>query len=160
MYTDINMRVSEDQDISAVVSTIVSTDSIDLNPDDGIGQNQPPDIGAGMKVRAAFNITEAVVGTSSFVQFQIITDSTADLATTPLVLGQTEPIPEADLFLGALIFVEMNVDVNDAQGMVQRFLGAQYVISAATTTLGLVTANFVIDIADGKRFYRSGFVVA
>lgn len=160
MYTDLNLRVSVDQDISAVVSTIVSTDSIDLNPDDGIGQNQPPDIGAGMKIRAAFQITEAVVGTVSTVQFQIITDSTADLATTPLVIGTSLAIPEANLTLGQLIYVEMNMDMNDAQGVVQRFLGAQYVIAVATTTLGTVTTNFVIDVADGKRFYRSGFVVA
>jgi hypothetical protein len=160
MYTDINLRVSEDQDISAVVSTIVSTDSIDLNPDGGIGQNQPPDIGSGMKIKAAFTITEAVVGTVSTVQFQIITDSTADLATTPLVIGTSLAIVEANLTLGQIIYVEMNQDFNDAQGTVQRFLGAQYVIAVATTTLGLVTTNFVIDVADGKRFYRSGFVVA
>ena len=88
MYTDVNMRVSVAQDISAVVSTIVSTDSIDLAPST-IGGNQAPDIGSGMKIRAAFTITEAVVGTVSTVQFQIITDSTADLATTPLVIGTT-----------------------------------------------------------------------
>jgi len=160
MFTDINMRVSVAQDISAIVSTIVSTDSIDLNPDAGIGNNQPPDIGSGMKIRAAFTITEAVVGTVSTVQFQIITDSTADLATTPLVLGTSLAIPEANLTLGTNIFVEMNYDVGDVQGVVQRFLGAQYVIAVATTTLGTVTTNFVIDPQDGQRFYRSGFTVA
>ncbi len=160
MYTDINLRVSEDQDISVAVSTVVSTDSIDLNPDAGIGQNQPPDIGSGMKIKAAFVITEAVVGTTSTVQFQIITDSTADLATTPIVIGTSRAIIEANLTLGQIIYVEMNQDFNDTQGHVQRFLGAQYVIAVNTTTLGTVTTNFVIDVADGKRFYRSGFVVA
>jgi len=159
MYTDVNMRVSVAQDISAVVSTIVSTDSIDLNPDTGIGLNQAPDIGSGMKIRAAFTITEAVVGTVSTVQFQIITDSTADLATTPLVVGTTLAIPEAQLTLGKQIFVEMNQDLLDSQGLVQRFLGCQYVIAVATTTLGTVTADFILDPADGQRFYRSGFVV-
>ena len=158
MYTDINMRVSVAQDISAVVSTIVSTDSIDLSPNT-VGGNQAPDIGSGMKIKASFTITEAVVGTVSTVQFQIITDSTADLATTPLVVGTSLAIPEAQLVLGRQIFVEMNQDVLDSQGIVQRFLGAQYVIAVATTTLGTVTADFVIDVQDGHRFYASGFTV-
>ena len=159
MYTDVNMRVSVAQDISAVVGTIVSTDSIDLNPDTGIGLNQAPDIGSGMKIRAAFTIVEVVAGTVSTIQFQIITDSTADLATTPLVIGTSLAIPEAQLVSGAQIFVEMNQDVLDRQGLVQRFLGCQYVIAVATTTTGTVTADVVIDPADGQRFYRSGFVV-
>ena len=158
MFTDINMRVSVAQDISAIVSTIVSTDSIDLAPST-VGGNQAPDIGSGMKIRAAFTITEAVVGTVSTIQFQIITDSTADLATTPLVVGTTLAIPEAQLTLGKQIFVEMNQDLLDSQGLVQRFLGCQYVIAVATTTLGTVTADFILDPADGQRFYRSGFVV-
>jgi hypothetical protein len=158
MYTDVNMQVSVAQDISAVVSTIVSTDSIDLAPQT-IGGNQPIDIGSGMKIRAAFTIVEVVAGTVSTIQFQIITDSTADLATTPLVIGTSLAIPEAQLVSGAQIFVEMNQDVLDRQGVVQRFLGCQYVIAVATTTTGTVTADFVIDVADGQRFYASGFAV-
>ncbi len=160
MYTDALLRVSVDQDISAVVSTIVSTDSIDLNPDGGIGQNQAPDIGSGMKIKGSFTITEAVVGTVSTVQFQIITATDAALTTSVVVVGTSIAIPEAQLTLGKNIFVEMNQDLLDSQGMVQRFLGAQYVIAVATTTLGLVTTNFVIDVQDGQRFYLSGFVVA
>lgn len=161
MFTDVNLQVSVDQDISQVVGTYVSTDSIDLNDNaTAPTSNQPRDIGAGMKIRAAFTITAAVVGTSSTVQFQIITDSTADLATAPVVLGTSIAIPEANLTLGAEVFVEMNTDVNDASAMVQRYLGAQYVIGVATTTAGTVTTNFVIDIQDGRRFYNSGFTVA
>lgn len=156
MITDQNLRVSVAQDISAIESTIVSTDSIDMAPASG---NEPIDIGSGMKLRACFTITEAVVGTVSTITFQIITDSTADLATTPLVIGTSIAIPEAQLTLGKNIFVEMNQDLLDSQGLVQRFLGCQYVIGVATTTLGTVTANFVVDPQDGQRFYPSGFVV-
>ena len=152
------MQVSLAQDISQIVGTYVSTDSVDLAPQ-AIGANQPIDIGSGMKIRAAFTIVAAVVGTVSTVQFQIITDSTADLATTPLVVGTTLAIPEAQLVAGRQIFVEMNQDLLDSQGVVQRFMGAQYVIAVATTTLGTVTADFVIDVADGQRFYASGFAV-
>ncbi len=158
MYTDINMQVSLAQDISQIVGTYVSTDSIDLSPNT-IGGNQAPDIGSGMKIRAAFSIVAAVVGTVSTVAFEIITDSTADLATTPLVVGTSLAIPEAQLVAGAQIFVEMNQDVLDRQGIVQRFLGARYVIGVATTTLGTVTADFVIDVQDGQRYYISGFTV-
>ncbi len=158
MYTDINMRVSVDQDISAVVSTIVSTDSIDLNPN-AIGANQAPDIGSGMKIKAAFTITEAVVGTVSTVEFQIITATDAALTTSVVVIGTTIAVPEAQLVLSAQLFAEMNQDVLDRQGMVQRFLGCQYVIAVATTTLGTVTTDFVIDVQDGHRFYASGFTV-
>ena len=77
MITDRNMRVSLAQDISQIVGTYVSTDSIDMASASG---NEPIDIGSGMKIRAAFTIVAAVVGTVSTVQFQIITDSTADLA--------------------------------------------------------------------------------
>lgn len=158
MYTDLNMQVSLAQDISAVVSTIVSTNSVDLAPST-IGGNQAPDIGSGMKIKAAFTITEAVVGTVSTVQFQIITATDALLTTSVVVLGTTIAVPEAQLTLGAQMFVEMGQDVLDVQGLVQRFLGCQYVIAVATTTLGTVTADFVIDVQDGHRFYASGFSV-
>ena len=105
MITDRNMQVSLAQDISQIVGTYVSTDSIDMASASG---NEPIDIGSGMKIRAAFTIVAAVVGTVSTVQFQIITDSTADLATTPLVVGTTLAIPEAQLVAGRQIFVEMN----------------------------------------------------
>ena len=158
MITDTNLRVSTDADISAIVSTIVSLSSVDLNPN-AIGANQAPDLGSGMKLRAAFTITEAVVGTVSTVQFQIITATDALLTTSVVVIGTSIAIPEADLTLNQQFFVEMNQDVGDTQGLVQRFLGVQYVIAVATTTLGTVTTDFVIDVQDGRRFYLSGFVV-
>ena len=158
MITDTNLRVSVAQDISAIVSTIVSTDAVDLSPN-AVGGNQAVDIGSGMKIKASFTITEAVVGTVSTVQFQIITAANAALTTTPVVIGTTIAIPEAQLTLGAQFFVEMNQDVLDIQLAAQRFLGAQYVIAVATTTLGTVTTDFVIDVQDGHRFYISGFVV-
>lgn len=159
MITDRFMQVSLAQDISQIVGTYVSTDSIDLNPDAGIGANQAPDIGIGTKIRAAFTIVAAVVGTVSTVAFEIITAADALLTTTPVVIGTSIAIPEAELVAGAQIFVEMNPDVLDRQSGVQRFLGARYVVAVATTTAGTVTADFVIDLQDGHRHYRSGFTV-
>ncbi|MEE8488897.1 MAG: hypothetical protein V3S43_01075, partial [Acidimicrobiia bacterium] len=129
-----------------------------LNPST-IGANQPIDIGSGTKIRAAFTIPAAVVGTVSTVQFQIIT-SAAALLTSPVVIGTSIAIPEARLTINAQFFVEMNQDVLDIMGGgLLRFLGCQYVIAVATTTLGTVTADFVIDVQDGHRFYNSGFAV-
>ncbi len=159
MFTDRFMRVSLAQDISQVVATYVSTDSIDLAPD-AIGGNQAPDIGMGMAIRASFVLPAAVTsGGAATVQFQVITAANAALTTTPVVIGTTQAIALAQLVINAQFFVNVQPDVLDRAGAVQRFLGAQYVIAGATTTAGTVTADFVIDLQDGHRHYISGFTV-
>ncbi len=160
MLTDAFLRVSADQDISQVAGTFVSTDSIDLNPDGGIGGNQPPDLGMGRAIHATFSLTAAVTsGGAATISFQLITAANAALTTTPLVIAQTLPIALAQMTLGAQFFLSPNSDVDDRQGLLQRFLGAQYVIATATTTAGTVTTDIVLDQSDGRRFYNSGLTV-
>lgn len=160
MLTDAFLRVSEGQDISQVAGSYVSTDSIDLNPDGGIGGNQAPDLGTGRAIQAFFTLPVAVTsGGAATVVFQLITAANAALTTTPLVLAATLPIALAQLTLGAQFTLSPNSDVDDRQAIVQRFLGARYVIATATTTAGTVTTDIGVDQSDGRRFYRTGITV-
>lgn len=160
MLTDAFLRVSVDQDISQVVATYVSTDSIDLNPDGGIGANQAPDLGMGRAIHAIFSLTAAVTsGGAATISFQLITATDIALTASVLVLAQTLPIALAQMTLGAQFTLSPNSDVDDRQGLAQRFLGAQYVIAGATTTAGTVTTDISLDQSDGRRFYRTGITV-
>jgi hypothetical protein len=40
----------------------------------------------------------------------------------------------------------------------KRYLGARYTVSG-TNSAGKVTADIVMDVQDGKKFYASGFTV-
>jgi hypothetical protein len=142
MITDKLLRVSEDQ---ALTTTAVSTDKIDLSV--------ARDIGEGQDLFMNFAVTTALAGGTS-VKFEVVTSAAADLS-SPTVIGSTDAIVTASLVAGYNTAVRINPQI---ASLGQRYLGARYTISG-TYTSGKVTADVVMDIQDGRKFYPSGVTV-
>jgi len=142
MITDKLLRVSEDQ---ALTTTAVSTDKIDLSV--------ARDIGEGQDLFMNFAVTTALTGGTS-VKFEVVTSAAADLS-SPTVIGSTDAIVTASLVAGYNTAVRINPQI---ASLGQRYLGARYTISG-TYSAGKVTADVVMDIQDGRKFYPSGVTV-
>ena len=142
MITDKLLRVSTDQ---ALTTTAVSTDTIDLS----IAR----DIGEGRQLCMNFAVTAALTGGTS-VKFEVISSASANLS-SPTVIGSTDAIVTASLVAGYNTAVSINPQIASVG---QRYLGARYTISG-TYSAGTVTADVVINIQDGRKFYASGFTV-
>ena len=143
MITDKLLRVSTDQ---ALTTTAVSTDTIDLS----IAR----DMGEGDDLYMNFAVTTALAGGTS-VKFEVIGATNAALSSGVVVLGSSDAVVTASLVAGYNTAVRINPQIASTG---QRYLGARYTISG-TYTAGAVTADVVMDIQDGKKFYASGFTV-
>jgi hypothetical protein len=143
MITDKLLRVSTDQ---ALTTTAVSTDTIDLSV--------ARDMGEGGDLIMHFAVTAALTGGTS-VKFEVIGATNAALSSGVVVLGSSDAVVTADLVAGKTIAVRLNPQIASTG---QRYLGARYTISG-TYSAGTVTADIVLDVQDGKKFYASGFSV-
>lgn len=143
MITDKLLRVSEDQ---ALTTTAVSTDTIDLSV--------ARDMGEGGDLFMNFAVTTALAGGTS-VKFEVIAATNAALSSGVVVIGSSDAVVTASLVAGYNTAVRINPQV---ASLGQRYLGARYTISG-TYTSGKVTADVVIDIQDGRKFYPSGVTV-
>lgn len=142
MITDVNLRVSSDQ---ALTTTAVSEDTADL----GVAR----DMGEGHQLFMNFAVITALTGGTS-VKFEVISSAAAAL-TSPTVIGSSEAIVSASLIAGYNTAVAFNPQI---ASLGQRYIGARYTISG-TYSAGTVTADVVMDIQDGKKYYASGFSV-
>lgn len=142
MITDKLLRVSEAQ---AVTTTAVSTNTIDL----GVAR----DIGEGHELTMNFAVVEAFAGGTS-TAFEIIIADDAALTSNVEVVSSSGAETTATLTLGKNIQVRINPLSNKGK----RYMGARYTV-VGTNTAGKVTADMVLDIQDGKKFYASGFSV-
>lgn len=147
-YVDKLLRVSSAQ---APTATAVSTDSVDL----GVAR----DIGEGVKVTAFFTVPTLVTsGGTPTVTFEIIGADAANLTGNVLVLGSSAAFAHTTLTAGRdPIAVEMNPQIASTG---RRYLGVRYTIAGGTLTGGAFTADLVLDIQDGKKFYASGIAVS
>ena len=138
MMLDKQNTLSDMQTIAAVASTIVSTNAIDLGAaaTDTVGNSVLSDAGRS-RAELLVQVTETVASAgAATVQAQIITSASANLG-TPTVVGSSEVIALATLVAGYQFRVGLN------PGVLQRYLGCQYIIGTATTTAGKVTAGIV-----------------
>jgi hypothetical protein len=143
MITDKLLRVSTDQ---AVTTTAVSTDTVDLSV--------ARDMGEGGDLYMNFAMTEAFAGGTS-TNFEVIIADNAALSSNVVVIGASGAIVTASLPLGTNVAVRLNPQI---ASLGTRYLGARYTVSG-TNTAGKVTADIVMDVQDGKKFYASGFTV-
>lgn len=146
MITDKLLRVSQDQ---AVTATAVSTDKIDLQV--------ARDIGEGRDLYFVFTVTETFTTLTSLT-FEVVSDDNASLS-SPTVIAATGAITLAGggLAAGQQHVVRMPPQIG---GLGERYLGARYTVGGSNAGAGKVTADVVLDIQDGKKFYASGFTVA
>jgi hypothetical protein len=103
-----------------------------------------------------FTVTTALAGSTN-ATFQVVASSSSTLASGNIVIGETGPIVLANLGLGAQVAVRINPQQIGAAGL--RYLGAQ-VVTTGTHSAGVISADIVEDIQDGRRIYASGFTVA
>jgi len=143
MITDKLLRVSDAQ---AVTTTAVSTDTVDLSV--------ARDMGEGGDLYMNFAMTEAFAGGTS-TNFEVIIADNAALSSNVVVIGASGAIATADLTLGKNVAVRLNPQI---ASLGKRYLGARYTVSG-TNSAGKVTADIVMDVQDGKKFYASGFAV-
>lgn len=138
MLADFQNIVSDKQSIAAVVSTLVSTNVIDLRAVGTIPQGGSPiaDVGRAWDINWATQITTTVTGGASTVDFRICSSAANDLS-TPTVLVSSGAIAIATLV--ANYFVP--ACTRQIPFITQRYLGMNYVIAGATTTAGNVWAG-------------------
>ena len=145
MITDKYLRLSEDQE---VLTTAVSTNTIDLS--------QARDIGEGKPLYMVFTVTTAFTRAAGAltVTMNVLTDDDAALG-SPTTLASTGAIDKTSLTAGAQFVLQIPPTIG-SKG--ERYLGASFTNSATADT-GKVTVDIVETFQDGKKYYPSGYTV-
>lgn len=136
----------------AVTASAVSTNTLDL----GVAR----DLGPGEELSVFIDVDVAATAAgAATVDFQFISSASAALS-SPTVLAATGPIGKAELTLGRKpIEIKVPRAVLAAQPVGQRYVGIQYVVATGPLTAGSFTAGLVVDFADLKKDYASGFSI-
>jgi len=133
-------------DINSEPATIIFPNSIDL----GVTGRDP---GNGKPVYVNFAVTEAFTdgGDSATATFKVISDSTADLATSATVHLVTPGYLKAALALGNTFSFQLpeGVSVNTYE----RYLGVEVVVGTAGFDAGMITAWLSPDPVQGWKAY-------
>lgn len=172
MYLDQNLDLGSTGAITSAATYITGTsgtpDVVDLQSNTAyvatvsgtlytVGQGtQNRDIGSGGDLYVVFTVTTALAGGTN-ATFQVVASSSATLASGNIVVGEIGPIVLADLTLGRQVAVKISPQQIAATKL--RYLGAQ-VVTTGTHSAGVVSADIVMDIQDGRTVYASGFTVA
>lgn len=127
----------------AVTATAISTNVIDTNPG-GVAPNTTR--GLGFKARLVIQALEAATAAgAATVTFTLESDSTANLATAPVVHWDSGPIGKATLIAGYKV-----ADISLPSGKtVKRYLGLRYTVATGPLTAG----TFVASIGMGSDQY-------
>lgn len=131
MYVDENLQVSDAQGLT---TSALSTSSVNLG-------STTPDIGPGRQLYCIITIDTscAVADAAKTVTFAVVTDSTADLATSARTILQTEAYVGAVITAGrAPIVIPIPLGIND------QYIGVYYTLSTTFTSFA-VSAMFGFD---------------
>lgn len=131
MYTDAQLRPSENQDLAGAAATTVSTNSVDLLADNrNLGRGQP--------MRARVDVTEAFAGGTS-LEVQYVESDNSDLSSAT-VLATTGTIALANI-PGVGDGPVMDIPLPDNT---KRYVGFRYV-TVGTMTAGMVSSHILSD---------------
>ena len=139
----------------AVTVTANSTNVIDLS--------LARDVGEGDDLYVSFSVGTAFTAAGAATLTPTVVVSAADTRTTPTTLGTGGTIAVASLVAGYTFVIRVNPQLfyssttNSSLGL--RYLGVIYTVATGPMTAGTITADVVLDIQDGKKFYASGFLV-
>jgi len=115
-------------------------DIIDLTVPHDLGQRQ---------AYLVIQVTTAIVGTSSTVQFQLVSDSTSTISTTTQTIHHISmAIPEATLVAG----YQMVIPLPSESPAYERYLALQTVIGVANLSAGAINAFLTLD-PNGNKAY-------
>jgi hypothetical protein len=171
MILDQNLRLGNTGAITAAASYLMQTDgsitAVDLQSGTAYSATasgslytvaqgaQNRDIGAGRDLTVMFTVTTGLAGGTN-ATFQIVAGNSTNLATDKIVIGEIGPIDTADCAIGSQFPVKITQQqIAKAQ---RRYIGAQVATTGAHTD-GVVSADIVMDIQDGREAYASGFTV-
>lgn len=141
------------QALTSVATTVLSTNAIDL-ASGGVPASQIRDLGEGDELFMHISTIIAVSGGTS-MQFQLIASDNANGTGNVTVIADTGAIPVAQLTLGSRFSASVNPRVGK---LGQRYLTAQ-AISVGTTTTGTHVIYLGSAVADGQKYYPSGFAI-
>lgn len=144
MITDAKLTFLDNVDVSAATGTANVGDVIDL---DAAGRDLfgKPNIMLAIDVGVSF-----ASGTSSTVQFKLVSDGTATPQTdgTETVHYESEVFAHTALTAGEQIIVPLPGGIPAAE----RYLGLQVVTASAATTAGSISASLVVDAQNWKAY--------
>ena len=115
-------------------------DIIDLTVDRDIGQQI---------MYLVIQVDTAIAGTSSTVEFRLVSDSTDSISTsTATIHARTFVIPEATLVAG----FQMIIPIPAESPAYERYIGIQTVIGTANLTAGKINAFLTLDPNSTKTY--------
>lgn len=132
----------------AITVTANSTNVIDLGVKRDLGRGG--NIEFGVIVNTAFT-----AGGAGTLTVALVAADSADLATNPTVLMQTDAIGKANLTAGVQL---LRTDVPISRTLPQRYLGVVYTVATGPMTAGSVTAGLWLD-QQAAHAYPSGLNV-
>lgn len=135
MYVDALLEMSDAQ---AVTATAISTNVIDLGP---VTDNVLRDIGTGEDVylMVVVDTTFTAAGAATLTA-SLLSDSTANLATSPTTHFSTAAIPVASLVAGFVIAA-----IKLPAGSYEQYLGMNYAVATGPMTAGKANAFLTKD---------------
>ena len=149
MYLD---KQEEFSDSQVVTTTAISTNQIDLNPNNS--PNVLQDIGTGEEMYLVVQVdTTATAGGAATLDISLESDSTADLATSPTVHFRTGAFALASLTAGAQLAA-----IRLPAGNYERYLGVRYTVATGPLTAGAFSAFLTKDV-QAQRTYARGYTV-
>ena len=159
MITDELLRFSNAQTLPTTAGTNApSTNIVNLVAPRDIGHGQP------LYVVLTFSADTAAAATS-VLTVTLESDSvdtgfaTAKTVQATVVLDATALAGEQIVFQIPQI-IGQRAYKDAGSGVEEPFIALRYAVSTANITAGTVTADIVMDVQDGKKFYDSGFTVA
>jgi hypothetical protein len=135
MILDKRTEFGDSFSITNAAATLLFTNQIDLN-------SAGRDIGNGEPLYLVIQIDEAVVGTTSTIEFRLRSDDSASIhATTSTGHWTSGAIPEATLVAGYTMIVPLPLGTP----AYERYLGLQAIVAVNTTTAGKASAFLTTD---------------
>jgi len=161
MITDALLRLSNAQ---AVTTSAYSTDKIRIGQEDTIrGPGalsttvvRTRDVGEGREVYVVFTVNTTFAGLTNLT-FEVVTSANADLSSHTTLAATSAFTPGSGALNAGKQYV-LRIPPEIA-GTGKQYLGARYTVSG-TASAGAVSADLVLDLQDGMKFYDSGFTVA
>jgi hypothetical protein len=133
MFLDAQLSLASSQ---AVTSTAVSTNTIDLSPMLSAQRN----IGAGQSIYVVIRtMTTATAAGAATVDFQVVTDTAANLGTATIAQS-TGAIAKTALTAGSQLIV-----IPVPPTALKRYLGVNFAVATGPLTAGAFSVDVVLD---------------
>lgn len=99
------------------------------------------DLGAGQQAFFVLQVDTALVGAGATIKFDLLSDSTANLATSPTLHFTTGALGVATYAAGFRLAIPLPLGVT-----YERYLGLWMTVATANVTAGAITAGIVLDV--------------